>query len=119
MRREDRCEVRVIDAEKVKKISETLIDGLEATQLADAFDALADPTRLRIVSAIAAVGEVCVCDIAASLGMTQSAISHQLRLLRTTGILKNRKQGRMVFYSLASEHIAKIFAEAVAHIRQS
>lgn len=119
MRREDRCEVRVIDAEKVKRISETLISGLEATQLADAFDALADPTRLRIVSSIAAVEEVCVCDIAASLGMTQSAISHQLRLLRTAGILKNRKQGRMVFYSLASEHIAKIFAEAVAHIRQS
>jgi len=119
MRKEDRCEVRVIDAEKVKKISETLIGGLEATQLADVFDALSDPTRLRIVSAIAAAGEVCVCDIAGSLGMTQSAISHQLRLLRTTGILKNRKQGRMVYYSLASEHIGKIFAEAVAHIAQS
>lgn len=119
MRRDDRCEVRVIDAEKVKKISETLVSGLEATQIADVFDALADPTRLRIVSAVAAVGEVCVCDIAGSLGMTQSAISHQLRLLRTTGVLTNRKQGRMVYYSLASEHIGKILADAVAHIRQS
>ncbi|GAB4506171.1 MAG: metalloregulator ArsR/SmtB family transcription factor [Anaerolineales bacterium] len=118
MRREDRCEVRIIDAEKVKKISETLISGLEATQLADVFDALSDPTRLRIVSAIAAAGEVCVCDIAGSLGMTQSAISHQLRLLRTTGVLKNRKQGRMVFYTLASEHIGKIYEAAVAHVRQ-
>ncbi len=118
MRREDRCEVRIIDAEKVKKISETLISGLDATHLADVFDAMSDPTRLRIISAVASAGEVCVCDIAGSLGMTQSAISHQLRLLRTVNILKNRKQGRMVYYSLASEHIGKAFAEALAHIRQ-
>lgn len=118
MRREDRCEVRVIDADKVKKISETLVGGLEATQLADMFDALADPTRVRIISAIAAAGEVNVCDIAGSLGMTQSAISHQLRLLRTTGILKNRKQGRMVYYSFTTEHIGKIYDAALAHIRQ-
>jgi len=118
MRREDRCEVRVIDAEKVKKILENLISGLEATHLADMFEALSDPTRLRIISAIASVGEVCVCDIAGSLGMTQSAISHQLRLLRNLNLVKNRKQGRMVFYTLADDRVKEVFAQGWGHIRQ-
>ena len=117
MRREDRDEVRTIDPVKVKKVMGALIDGLASTELADLFKALSDPTRLRIVSAIGAVGELCVSDISASLGMTQSAISHQLRLLRKFNIVQHRKQGRLVYYTLASDHIKKIFDEGWAHIK--
>ncbi len=117
MRREDRDEVRVINDANVKKAMAGLIDGLESTALADLFKALSDPTRLRIISAISNVGELCVSDISASLGMTQSAISHQLRLLRNLNLVKNRKQGRLVYYSLASDHVKKIFDEGWAHIK--
>lgn len=118
MRRDDRCETRVIDAQKVNTISENLVSGLDATRLADMFDALSDPTRLRIISAIASVGEVCVCDIAGSLGMTQSAISHQLRLLRSFNLVKNRKQGRMVFYTLADDRVKAVFTQGLQHVQQ-
>jgi len=118
MRRDDRCEVRAIDDAMVKKIGDNLISGLDATHLADMFDALADPTRLRIVSALATGGEVCVCDISASLGMTQSAISHQLRLLRNINLVKNRKQGRMVFYTLADERVKTVFLQGWEHARK-
>jgi DNA-binding transcriptional ArsR family regulator len=119
MRREDRCEVRVIDDAKVKKAMESMIDGLEGTHLADMFSALSDPTRLRIISALATSGELCVCDISASLGMTQSAISHQLRLLRNINLVKNRKQGRMVYYTLTDDRVKNVFTEGWAHIRGS
>ncbi len=117
MRREDRDEVRVISDANVKKAMAGMIDGLGSTKLADLFKALSDPTRLRIVSAIGTVGELCVSDISASLGMTQSAISHQLRLLRSFNLVKNRKHGRMVYYSLASDHVKKIFDEGWTHIK--
>lgn len=117
MRREDRCEARVIDDAKVKKAMEVMIDGLESTKLADMFNALSDPTRLRIISALASTEELCVCDISASLGMTQSAISHQLRLLRNINLVKNRKQGRMVYYTLASPHVKTVFEEGWKNVR--
>jgi ArsR family transcriptional regulator, lead/cadmium/zinc/bismuth-responsive transcriptional repressor len=115
MRNKDRCDVNVFDEGRVRQASDSLISGLDATRLAEVFKALADPTRLRIVSSLSS-GELCVCDISATVGMTQSAVSHQLRLLRNLGLVNNRKTGRMVFYTLASDHVRVIFEQGKDHL---
>lgn len=112
----DRCAETIIDAAKVKQAQQVLLDGLTATYLADTFKALADPTRVRIVSVLVAT-ELCVCDLAATLGMTQSAISHQLSLMRTMRLVKSRKEGRMVYYTLDDEHIRDLFQRGMEHVK--
>ncbi len=114
----DRCEETIIDADKVLRAQQTLLDGLTATHLADTFKALADPTRVRIISVLAQT-ELCVCDLAATLGMSQSAVSHQLRLMRQIRLVKNRKQGRMVYYSLDDDHIRDLFQRGLEHIEHN
>ncbi len=89
----ERCEVVLVDETKVRAAEADLVDGLTATRLAETFQALSDPTRVRIISALARQ-ELCVCDLAATLGMSPSAISHQLRLLRVMGLVRYRKEGR-------------------------
>lgn len=116
-RMDDRCEVYRVDETKVKRSQARLVDGLTATHLSLTFRALGDPSRVRIVSALAS-GELCVCDIAASVGMSQSAVSHQLRALRDAGLVEFRKDGRRAFYKLHSEHIAALFAEGLQHTGQ-
>lgn len=109
------CEDYPINEQAVREAQTDLIDGLSATRLAQIYAALADPTRVRIVSALNE-RELCVRDLAAVLGMTQSAISHQLRLMRTLGLVKNRKDGRIVFYTLEDEHIRDLFQRGLEHI---
>jgi DNA-binding transcriptional ArsR family regulator len=109
-----RCAETIIDENKVKQAHQVLLDGLSATRLAETFSALADPTRARIVSVLAQT-DLCVCDLAATLGMTQSAISHQLRLLRDRRVVKSRKEGRMVYYALDDEHIRDLFQRGLDH----
>jgi ArsR family transcriptional regulator len=111
----DRCAETIIDEDKVKQAQQFLLDGLSATHLAAIFRALADPTRTRIVSVLAQT-ELCVCDLAATLGMTQSAISHQLSLMRELRVVKSRKEGRMVYYTLDDEHIRDLFQRGLEHI---
>jgi ArsR family transcriptional regulator len=111
----DRCAETIIDEDKVKQAQQFLLDGLSATHLAAIFKALADPTRTRIVSVLAQT-ELCVCDLAATLGMTQSAISHQLSLMRELRVVKSRKEGRMVYYTLDDEHIRDLFQRGLEHI---
>jgi len=84
--------------------------------MADTFKVLGDPTRIRIL-ALLAEGEACVTNIADSLEMTQSAISHQLRLLRHAGLVKFTKTGKEVFYSLDDQHVLTLFAQALDHIK--
>ena len=84
--------------------------------MADTFKVLGDPTRIRIL-ALLAKGEACVTNIADSLEMTQSAISHQLRLLRHAGLVKFTKTGKEVFYSLDDQHVLTLFAQALDHIK--
>ncbi len=112
----DRCEIKCIDEERVNQAQAQLVDGLTATQLAEFFQALSDPTRVRIISALSA-GELCVCDIAAALGMSQSAISHQLRRLRQLRLVKRRKDGQIVYYTLDDEHVSDLFREGMDHLR--
>ena len=90
---------------------------LEALQdLAALFKALGDPTRVRILAALA-LRELCVCDLCAILDMSQSAVSHQLRLLRTARLVRFRRDGKNVFYSLDDEHVLALFAQGLEHVR--
>jgi DNA-binding transcriptional ArsR family regulator len=109
------CEETIIHAEAVTEAQRGLIDSQRAALLSLTFGALSDPTRLRIISALNE-SELCVCDLAVVLGMTQSAISHQLRLLRNLGLVKFRKEGRIVYYSLDDEHIRDLFRRGLEHI---
>jgi ArsR family transcriptional regulator len=93
---------------------QSLVDDDTAAGLAETFQALADPSRVRLISALLE-GELCVFDLAALLGMSQSAVSHQLRLLRNLHLVKNRKAGRTVFYSLDDEHIRDLFQRGLEH----
>lgn len=92
-----------------------VIDIVRADRLAQIFAALADPTRLRLISALID-RELCVSDLAAALNMTQSAVSHQLRLLRALGLVRARKDGRMVYYALDDEHIRDLYQRGLEHV---
>ena len=93
-----------------------LTDG-EVLQAAELFKAFADGTRLGILT-ILMKGEICVCDMAQALGMTQSAISHQLRILKNARLVRSRREGKTVFYALADSHVMAILACATDHIRE-
>lgn len=86
-----------------------------STQLSELFSALSDPTRLRIISVLLE-GEMNVGDIATSLGMTESAVSHQLRGLRQMRLVRSRKNGRQVFYALDDDHVAKLYRLGLDHV---
>ncbi len=118
MARRERRGARYIDEERVRAVAPHLVDGLTATRMAELFEALGDPTRVRIVSALSQ-GELCVGDLAASLGMSQSAISHQLRLLRTLRLVKRVKRGRMVYYSLDDDHVDSLFRSGMEHVKHA
>jgi ArsR family transcriptional regulator len=109
-----KCEVDIIHSELVEKAQKDLLDGLSATRISKLFQAMADPTRIRLLSALFST-ELCVCDLAALVGMTQSAISHQLRLLREWQLVKARKDGRIVYYTLDDEHIHEFIQLAKEH----
>lgn len=89
----------------------------ELYSLAELFKVFGDPTRIRILYALAKQ-ELCVCDIAETLGMTQSAISHQLRVLKQLHLVKYRREGKIVFYSLADSHVSTILAQGLEHVRE-
>ena len=111
-----RCEETYIHEESVQAARPALADLPTAVRLADTFQALSDPTRVRLISALAAQ-ELCVCDLAALLGMSQSAVSHQLRILRNLSLVRTRKEGRIVFYALDDEHIRDLFQRGLEHVQ--
>ena len=109
----DVCDVRVIHAEKIKQAHENVIPDDRLLRLATIYRLLGDPTRLKIVMALKQV-EMCVCDIAAFLDMTESAISHQLRRLRDMSIVKRRRQGQILYYSLCDDLVAAVLDVGIA-----
>ncbi|MHB8906351.1 MAG: ArsR/SmtB family transcription factor [Melioribacteraceae bacterium] len=111
------CEVNFIDEKKVKAVKKRLAKDSMITELSGTFKNLSDFTRLKILLALAE-DELCVCDIAALIGVSVSAISHQLRLLKNARLVKYRKDGKMVYYSLDDEHIKKIVNEATKHCKE-
>ena len=111
------CEIHIRDQAKVTRIGkEMLEDGLtkDAAQL---FKALGDITRLKVLYALSR-DELCVCDISALIGKTVSAISHQLRILRNLRLVKYRRDGNIIYYSLADDHISHIITEGLDHVRE-
>lgn len=94
-----------------------MLDDAHAAKLAEIFSLLGDRTRVRILHALT-LGELCVCDISAVLGVSSSAISHQLRLLRTAKMVKARKDGKNVFYSLDDDHVHSLIVQGLDHVSE-
>jgi len=114
---DDVCDLIQIDLARVRKIRGLLTTTDAVQALADTFSALGDPTRVRILDALAH-GELCVCDLAAVLGLSQSGVSHQLRLLRGQRLVRPRREGRIVFYALDDQHIMSIFRQTLQHVEE-
>ena len=117
MIKDELCDLVQIDLTRVRKIREVLVAGDAVQGLADTFSALGDPTRVRILDALSH-GELCVCDLAAVLKLSQSAVSHQLRLLRGMRLVRPRREGRVVFYSLDDQHIISVFKQTLQHVEE-
>lgn len=101
----DDCRVRMIDPDRVAATQDRLIEPEEAQRLADGFKLLGEPNRIRILYALLEAGELCVCDLAAVVGVTETVVSHSMRLLRAAGIVANRRDGRMIYYRLDDAHV--------------
>ncbi|QSQ07750.1 Transcriptional repressor SmtB [Koleobacter methoxysyntrophicus] len=112
---DDMCRELEIHKDAVEEAKPVLLPIETISRLADIFKVLGDPTRMRIIDALSH-RELCVCDIAELLNMTPSAISHQLRILRNTRLVKYRKEGKSVFYSLDDDHIMQLFRQGLEHI---
>ena len=113
----DRCDCFVIHEDVVNKVKEKMPLEENLYDLAELFKVFGDSTRIKILCALVE-SEMCVCDIAVLLNMTQSAISHQLRVLKHSRLVKYRKEGKIVFYSLEDEHIKQIFDMGLIHINE-
>lgn len=111
------CESQEVHKDLLKIVNEKLPSETELYDLAELFKVFGDSTRIRILFVLFEA-EVCVCDLAEALGMTQSAISHQLRILKQNKLVKNRREGKSIFYSLADEHVRTIIAQGCEHIEE-
>jgi ArsR family transcriptional regulator len=110
------CESNCIHEDVVNRVKENLPDDELLGEAADFFKVFGDKTRIKILLALLD-SEMCVCDIACLLDMSQSAISHQLRVLKNSNLVKNRKDGKVVYYSLDDEHVKEIIGQGIVHIR--
>ena len=115
---DDRCDCNIIHEDLIIKVRSKLPEREALNKLGDFFKVFGDPTRISILSALAE-SEMCVCDIAYLLGMTQSAISHQLRVLKQARLVKNRKEGKVVYYTLDDDHVKLIIEMGLTHIHES
>jgi len=113
----DRCDCVVIHDDIVERVKEKMPEEETLYDLAELFKVFGDSTRTRILWALDEA-EMCVCDIAYLLNMTQSAISHQLRVLKQSKLVKHRREGKIVFYSLKDEHVKQIFELGLVHISE-
>lgn len=111
------CESVVIHKEVVENTKTKMPDDTSLNELADFFKIFGDSTRVRILWALS-LNQMCVCDIAALLNMSQSSISHQLRVLKQNKFVKNRRDGKVVYYSLLDEHISYILKQGLTHISE-
>jgi ArsR family transcriptional regulator, lead/cadmium/zinc/bismuth-responsive transcriptional repressor len=111
------CETHLVNLVNVRQVKPEILPMAEAQNMAEFFGVLADPNRLRLLSALASQ-ELCVCDLAAGLKMGESAVSHQLRILRVMRLVKYRKDGRNVYYSLADRHVINLYREVAEHLNE-
>lgn len=115
MTTQDFCKCNIIHEEAVAKGMEGMIKNDMAIAVADIFKVFGDATRVKILHLLT-ISELCVCDISVALDMTQSAISHQLRVLKQAGLVKNRKDGKVVYYSLDDDHVLMILTQGIDHV---
>lgn len=113
----DTCQVNVIDKDKIELAQKSMPDSTTLAETAEVFRLLGDLSRIRIVQALSTT-ELCVCDLAAILETSPSAVSHQLRLLRTKGIVRFRREGKIAYYSLADEHVHQLLSQMIEHIQE-
>lgn len=112
----DSCSDQIVHVDAVRRTRSTMPEAKDIGAMSALFAAIGDPTRLKIVAALSQ-NELCVCDIAASLGISQSAVSHQLRTLRELGLVRPRRDGRLSYYALDDDHVSTLYRQALDHIR--
>lgn len=113
----DRCEVQCIHEESVKAVQQAMIKDETCYELADLFKTLGDSTRIKMLFALMQ-RELCVCDLAVVIGASDSAVSHQLRVLRSQKLVKFRREGKILYYSLDDDHIQSLFAQGLEHVTE-
>ncbi|MGD8521031.1 MAG: metalloregulator ArsR/SmtB family transcription factor [Desulfobacterales bacterium] len=114
---EDGCQIRVVHLDRVEKARREVISAHELDRLSLTYKVLGDPNRLKIVMALRNV-EMCVCDLAAFTGLTDSAVSHQLRRLKDLALVKSRRDGQIIYYSLDDEHVSQLLNIGLEHIQE-
>jgi DNA-binding transcriptional ArsR family regulator len=113
----DGCLVRVVHLDRVEKARREIISERELDRLSLTYKVLGDPNRLKIVMALKNV-EMCVCDMAAFTGLSESAVSHQLRRLKDLALVKSRRDGQIIYYALDDEHVSGLLEVGLEHVRE-
>lgn len=111
------CECTIIHEDKVHKVKEKMLENDKIFDLAELFKVFGDETRMKIICALLQE-ELCVCDIANIIHSTSSAVSHQLRILKQAKLVKYRKEGKVIYYSLSDRHVYQIFQKGCEHIEE-
>lgn len=111
----EKCDITVIHEETVEKVKKQMPSDEKLTMTAELFKVFGDPTRIKIICALIQE-EMCVCDLSALLDVSQSAVSHQLKTLKQTRLVKYRREGKVIYYSLDDEHISRIFEAGYTHV---
>ena len=114
---EDGCQIRVVHLDRVEQARKEAITDQELDRLSLTYKVLGDPSRLKIVMALRNV-EMCVCDLAAFTGLTDSAVSHQLRRLKDLALVKSRREGQIIYYALDDEHVKRLLTIGLEHINE-
>lgn len=113
----DRRTTRAIDPGKVEAARAVLVSPTEAAEVAELFRLLGDPNRARLLYALLEAGELCVCDLAATIDASETSVSHALRLLRSAGVVEHRRAGRRMYYRLADAHVRMVLDISREHLR--
>jgi len=113
----DQCQEKVLHRTQVEQAIKNIPDSVTLQSLTDIFKALSEPSRLKIVTALATC-ELCVCDLAAVSGSSESAVSHQLRILRNLKIVRYRREGKIVFYRLDDDHVKLLISQSIQHVQE-
>ncbi|MGH3665981.1 MAG: ArsR/SmtB family transcription factor [Egibacteraceae bacterium] len=113
----DECAVKAVDPARVAAARERLLAPADAGRLAQMYRLLGDATRVRLLFALLEAGELCVCDLAATVGAAETTVSHALRLLRTAGVVRNRRDGRMICYSVDDAHVRLLLDLSREHLQ--
>lgn len=109
------CDCNIVHDDVVEKIKQGISNDEDLDRAAELFKVLGDPTRLKIINSLI-LAEICVCDLADLLGMSQPAVSHHLKVLRQTRLVKYRRSGKTVYYKLDDEHVANVFYQGLLHV---